>query len=116
MQKLLALKFKSEMLQPPHVRCTRARKETKRNSVGKHMANDDVICVQISLWRKERQRMLFIRRKVYLPYVDARIFSPSSLYNFRVTYWSNEKCSQNNNEQLWLLKQGLNAFLNGTCS
>jgi hypothetical protein len=28
MEKLLALKFKSEMLQPPHVRGTRARKGT----------------------------------------------------------------------------------------
>jgi hypothetical protein len=63
------------------------------------MANDGVICVQILLQGAQRQRMLFIRRKVYLPHVDARIFSPSSLCNFRVTHWNTNKCSEHNNKQ-----------------
>lgn len=66
------------------------------------MANDDVICVQILLRGEQRQRMLFIRRKVYLPHVDARIFSPSSLCNFRVKLWNTEECPEDNNEQIWL--------------
>ena len=45
-EKLLALKFKSEMLQPPYVRGTATRKRTARIAVGKQTPNDDVICVQ----------------------------------------------------------------------
>jgi hypothetical protein len=67
------------------------------------MANDDVTCLQILL-RTERQRMLLIRPKVYLSYVDARMFSPSSLRTFPLTHWNIEKRSENTNEQILLLK------------